>query len=820
MITADVRSAIAAGVDYLVRQQQRDYPEAVHYLTLPCMSAPGKISYETWSTGFFQRMLILDALLDARKELDLAKVTKRLIEVEVEKILRSKHPNVAGGWSYIPDLALLPPDADDLGYVLQILSRTGGKELASVCDGALDLLFSHNSHEDGSFETWVLEPGDEGVRPLMRDYVKVVGGTGPSPDVVSNLLLGLALYDKSSYAAQLRQGVKYLTGRQEKNGCWQSKWYWGEYYATWKVLAVLHAVAETGRTVAAARRFLLGSQKSDGGWGGEKSDPLNTAFALLALRPELPSHEGIARGVGLLLTTQSSDGAWDRAPFIRMATQDGPLTYESRSATTAFCIKALVFHLSHAGVPQKVAIPFVASSFPYRRDTEGFSLLSNDRWQWALLKDQTLLSQNRKELQREEVSRQRPSLHIIEMARECNLACSYCSVSAAPVSPKNRRYNKGELDAVARFIVDAAADSFCVEFQGGEPLLNFGGIRHAVATIREYAGRVGKRPAFRLVSNLSLLDPEITSYLRCHAFDVSTSLDGPEELHNRHRKSGSERNSYRKAIQGIHCLRSAGVPVGVLSVITRDSLELPEAMAAHFAQLNLLHVVFNPVTHAGRARTGWDALKIEAHEYGRFWKRFSRACFTFHAKGVPLRDRILEHLIEKLIWAENPHFVDHDSPCGCIFGQIAYDLEGNIYPCDEGRFNGKICLGQVGKTSFSQLAQTEQAADLVAASVTSEAACKKCAYRPFCGRCPVKNIFEAGAANAPSENMSYCGLWKSLFDAFFELAVEEHDALLRASAIIRKDRLFRSPPAAPLPEPGLFPVSWEQTVDGQTASDV
>ena len=193
----DLKSIIKQGIRFLLVQNSRGYPEATHYLTLPCIT-PSRIEYETHTTNLFQRMLVLDSLLDCAHFND--HVTKLIVEKEIIAILQAKHRIVGGGWSYIPSLLELPPDADDLGLVLQLLARTGGKKLAAVCDSALDILFKYHTHSDGSFNTWVVDPSDTSQSAMViRDYIEVIGGRGASPDVVSNLLGGLILYDKDQF---------------------------------------------------------------------------------------------------------------------------------------------------------------------------------------------------------------------------------------------------------------------------------------------------------------------------------------------------------------------------------------------------------------------------------------------------------------------------------------------------------------------------------------------------------------------------------------------------------------------------------------------
>ncbi|MGH8337047.1 MAG: hypothetical protein ACRETL_09570, partial [Gammaproteobacteria bacterium] len=144
-------------IAFLLAQQKDGYREAIHHLHFPRLTDEG-IRYETRPSILSHRAVILDALLDgAEAGLD---SPRQVLAAECMAILRSKHRDVRGGWSYIEEAPELPPDADDLGQVLQVLTRFGGGELASICEEAIRLTLDA-SEADGSFCTWILDPGGQ-----------------------------------------------------------------------------------------------------------------------------------------------------------------------------------------------------------------------------------------------------------------------------------------------------------------------------------------------------------------------------------------------------------------------------------------------------------------------------------------------------------------------------------------------------------------------------------------------------------------------------------------------------------------------------------
>lgn len=351
---------IHAGIEFLLREQACGFEEAKHYLHFPRLDQP--LEYETHAALLSHRAVILDALLDA---VDAGiRCPRRVLAEEVMAILKSKHPYVRGGWNYIQQVTELPPDADDLGQVLQELMRFGGAELASICEDSLRLAID-SADEGGGFCTWILDPGGRSIHhERIRQYLGVMGGWGVHPEVVANLLYGILLYDPMRYREALHCGARYLESVQNANGSWSSKWYRGAFYGTWRAVSVLATVTPESSSLKRARHFLLSSQHSDGGWGEKDSEPLSSALAVLGLCAGWTERiaDAAAAGCSFLRAAQAQDGSWPSFAWIAFPTIDGEVVHGSRSITTAFCLKALIAAQS-AGYADSVVSEVLRASF-------------------------------------------------------------------------------------------------------------------------------------------------------------------------------------------------------------------------------------------------------------------------------------------------------------------------------------------------------------------------------------------------------------------------------------------------------------------------
>ena len=78
------------------------------------------------------------------------------------------------------------------------------------------------------------------------------------------------------------------------------------------------------------------------------------------------------------------------------------------------------------------------------------------------------------------------------------------------------------------------------------------------------------------------------------------------------------------------------------------------------------------------------------------------------------------------------------SPCGGVIGQLAYNYNGDIFTCDEGRMlaeTGDLSfkLGDVFHSTFSQIFESSVCKLVCTAScLESIPCCEQCVYSPYC----------------------------------------------------------------------------------------
>ncbi|HEY1776105.1 MAG TPA: squalene--hopene cyclase [Solirubrobacteraceae bacterium] len=151
----------------------------------------------------------------------------------------------------------------------------------------------------------------------------------PSADVTAHAVEMLAALGRSDTDAA-RRGVAWLTSEQEPDGSWFGRWGVNHVYGTG---AAVPALVDAGVPIGDERirravRWLEDHQNPDGGWGEDPRsyvDPAaigrgdstasQTAWALLALHAAGERSLAMRRGVRFLVTSQREDGGWDEPEY-------------------------------------------------------------------------------------------------------------------------------------------------------------------------------------------------------------------------------------------------------------------------------------------------------------------------------------------------------------------------------------------------------------------------------------------------------------------------------------------------------------------------
>ena len=283
-----------------------------------------------------------------------------------------------------------------------------------------------------------------------------------------------------------------------------------------------------------------------------------------------------------------------------------------------------------------------------------------------------------------------------------------------------------------------------IEFQGGEPLLNFELLRWIVAEAKSMNERHGKHLAFVIATNLALLDDAVLEFCEQEGVDISTSLDGPEDLHNANRRRPGQ-DSWQKAVDGIRAVQARLGPdrVSALMTTTEASLGRVRDIVDTYVGLGLNAVFLRPISPYGFALRSKGGAGYGVRSWLDFYNEGLDYIIDLNRRGIPMLE-VYTAIIAKKIWTNtDPGYVDLTSPAGIGIGALVYNYDGDIYASDEGRMLAEMNdhtfkLGNVHADRYADILLSDKLiAPLQESFALSAPKCTTCAFEPYCGADPV-----------------------------------------------------------------------------------
>lgn len=374
-----------------------------------------------------------------------------------------------------------------------------------------------------------------------------------------------------------------------------------------------------------------------------------------------------------------------------------------------------------------------------------------------------------------------PYLHVLVATLRCNQGCVYCHASRIGMGSASHDMAPETAERAVEVAMHSPAPQLTFEFQGGEPLANFPVIERVVARALELGRAAGKTVRFSLVSNLSLMDEEKLAFLLDHGVQVCTSLDGPQDLHDRNRPFAGG-SSHAETVRWMERInegyRARGLDpelyhVEALLTVTRASLTRARDIVDEYVRRGLQAVFVRPLNPFGFATRTWEQIGYGTPEFLRFHREVLDDLLARARQGTQLLERLAAIFLAKILSGADPNYLDIRSPCGAGIGQLAYDHDGAVFSCDEGRMVNQMGdpmfrLGHLDRDGYGDLVESEVVRSLcVASCLEALPGCSSCAYLPYCGTCPVYNYATQGNIFGRMPDNEKCRLHMGVLDDLF-----------------------------------------------------
>lgn len=380
-----------------------------------------------------------------------------------------------------------------------------------------------------------------------------------------------------------------------------------------------------------------------------------------------------------------------------------------------------------------------------------------------------------------------PSLFIFVVTLQCNHRCLYCQVTPERRGAKGFDMDKATAKKSVDLMFRSPSQHIGIEFQGGEPLLNWEVVKYIIKYAKALNKTEKKNLKISLVTNLTLLDDEKLKFLLKEDVSISTSFDGPDYVHNKNRiyldgKNGSHALIVKniKKVQKAILERRKKKPgefvdnINAILTSTRFSLDHFKEIVNEYMKLGFDNIFIRPLSPFGLQRNTLDIIGYSAEEFIEFYKNSMDYILDLNLGGKKFIERNTYLILKKILQNEDPGYYEMRSPCGAGIGQMAFDYDGTVYTCDEGRMAKRMGhenfkLGTVGENKYSELIDNEVNKTMcLASSLDNHAGCNDCVYKPYCGICPLANYIEHGTIFPQIYNTDKHKINKAMFDYIFE----------------------------------------------------
>lgn len=339
-------------------------------------------------------------------------------------------------------------------------------------------------------------------------------------------------------------------------------------------------------------------------------------------------------------------------------------------------------------------------------------------------------------------------LHITD---RCNLRCAYCYLSH---SKGDMPLEIGQL-AIQAILRSASIHNYSaikLKYAGGEPLLNYALVIALHRYTQSLAEPLGITLEGIVLSNGTLLTPEIITALKLAGLRLMISLDNLTDCPGQQRIYPNGSSSVQSAIRGIGCALDLGlVPEISITISGRNARNLPPLV--DWLLERELPFSINFYRDNGLATSHTDGLHLEVDEI----ITSMLAAYRVIEANLPNRS-LLSSLLDR-----SDLSAPHLRTCGVGDSYLVIDPKGNVSKCqmqiDQPITNiwahNPLILVQEDRTGVQNI------------SVEQKPGCSSCKWRYWCtGGCPLAAYRETGLYNAKSP---YCSIYQALIPEVIRL---------------------------------------------------
>lgn len=306
----------------------------------------------------------------------------------------------------------------------------------------------------------------------------------------------------------------------------------------------------------------------------------------------------------------------------------------------------------------------------------------------------------------------------------CNLRCKYCYEG---INKPNQHMTSTVADEALNFIIKDFnlnnSDELILNFHGGEPFLNFDILKFFVRKLKQHYAEKCKM-VLTATTNATVLDKEMLDFIMSENMDITVSLDGEKNIHDKMRPFINGQGSHDIAMKNSLILLERFPNIRVRMTFTPESVHQLSENVKYLLEQGFLTIAPGIDTFD----TNWDEDHVDALE-----------------KQILIMKELLKNYPEACIGlCEKLKYCGKICKGGINSKHIYFD--GSIYPCMITGGHEEFKIGTVFGGIEHNKHQT-----LLAHSEYNNEVCDGCDLDVFCtgARCKILNKLTTGDYDMP-----------------------------------------------------------------------
>jgi uncharacterized protein len=378
------------------------------------------------------------------------------------------------------------------------------------------------------------------------------------------------------------------------------------------------------------------------------------------------------------------------------------------------------------------------------------------------------------------------ALHMIVVTTRCNFRCDYCHASSTSPEQKDGDMTLDTAQKVVDMVFRSPSPTIKIEFQGGEPILNWQIVKKIVRYAESLNRSRRKSLEFVLCTNLALVDKSILKFLRNHRVMISTSLDGPKQLHDLYRISRNGMSGYDLFKEKLELTRNfvGQDTCSALLTITKSNINHLRQVVDEYLGLGFNNIFLRAINPYGRARSRWQNIGYSMEEFLEAYKDTVKYIIQLNLEGKRFVEHYTALLLQRILTPFSTGFMDLQSPSGAGISGALYDYDGEVYPSDEARMLARVgdktfSMGNVHRNKYEDIFDGPLIHKITHAScVETLPGCASCVFQMYCGADPIRYYAETGDIVGHRPTSEFCKKNMAIIEFLFEIIRKNDDRIM------------------------------------------